>query len=95
MIRLSTFREHCLAMAAAEHKPDCLSLTAKKPHWDAWDVEHDRDGFPARMHWRGREPHWEPPTCDGCNPESDRALFAQMAAEVSAYEQGELNEGAP
>jgi hypothetical protein len=86
VIRLNTFREHCLTMAEAEHKPGCPSLTAKKPHWDRWAVEHDRGG---------PEPPWEPPTCDGCNPESDRALFAQMAAEVRAYEQGELTEAAP
>ena len=86
MIRLSTFREHCAAMAKAEHKPDCPALTAKKPYWQAWALT---DGGRA-MVWRGPEPPWEPPTCDGCNPESDRALFAQMAAEVERYEQGEL-----
>ena len=90
MIRLSTFREHCAAMAKAEHKPDCPSLTAKKPHWDCWVVEYGADGRPCAMHWRGPEPRWEPPKCDGCNPEADRALFAQMAAEVERYEQGEL-----
>ena len=86
MIRLSTFREHCAAMAKAEHKPDCPTLTAKRPHWQAWALTPDGRG----MVWRGPAPYWEPPTCDGCNPESDRALFAQMAAEVERYEQGEL-----
>lgn len=91
MIRLSTFREHCAAMATAEHKPDCPSLTAREPHWDAWAVRYDDDGHPSSMAWRGPKPKWEPPTCDGCNPESDRTLFAQMAAEVERYEQGELS----
>ena len=87
MIRLSTFREHCAAMAVADHKPDCPSLTAKKPYWPAWTIAADG----MSMRWNGPEPKWEPPPCDGCNPEKDRALFAQMAAEVERYEQGELS----
>ena len=88
MIRLSAFREHCAAMAEAEHKPDCPSLTAKKPYWDPWAPTSDGRG----LYWRGPEPPWEPPKCDGCNPQTDRDLFAQMAAEVARYEQGELED---
>ena len=86
MGHLSTFRAHCEQMATAAHRPDCPTLTAKKPHWQSWALTSDGKG----MVWRGPEPRWEPPTCDGCNPESNRALFAQMAAEVECYEQGTL-----
>lgn len=73
-------------MAVAEHKPDCPSLTAKKPFW--WHFHLSEDGH--SMFWRGPEPKWEPPKCDGCNPESDRALFARMAEEVAHYQQETL-----
>lgn len=32
-----------------------------------------------------RTPAYTPPTCDGCVPENDRALFARLAAEVDEY----------
>ena len=28
---------------------------------------------------------WEPPKCDGCVTNAERALFAQMAAEIDDY----------
>lgn len=90
MITLKSFREHCQQMAEAEHKPDCPSITAKEPHWDAWIPRYDDKGWPSSMVWRGPKPKWEPPTCDGCNSDADRALFARMAAEVEGYQQEAL-----
>jgi hypothetical protein len=87
VIRLDTFRRHCADMATAQHKPDCPSLTAKEPHWDAWAVRYDAQGRPALMLWRGPKPKWEPPTCDGCVTDAERDLFAQMAHEVAVYQE--------
>lgn len=36
--------------------------------------------------WEKRRPH---PDCPGCVPESDRALFAQLAGEIDAYLAGD------
>lgn len=97
MIRLDTFRRHCDEMAVAEHKPDCPSITAKEPYWPMWaPIDDDgnwaeRSGKPmVGLGWLGPKPKWEPPKCDGCNSEDERALFAQMAREVVNYQQGEL-----
>jgi hypothetical protein len=94
VIRLDTFRQHCAEMATAQHKPDCPSITAKEPWWDAWTVRCDDKGWPSSMLWRGPKPKWEPPRCDGCVTDDERALFAQMAREVANYQQGNLMEEA-
>lgn len=83
---LKRLRAHCREMAQAEHKPDCLSLTAKEPWWDPWMVtDTDANGVPTEFSIRGPKPKWEPPKCDGCNPAEDRALFAQIADEIDAH----------
>lgn len=96
--RLERYRDHCRRMAEAEHKPECPSLTAVEPYWPpgGW-VPIDKDGnwdFGGNgMHglgWLGPKPKWEPPKCDGCNPESDRALFRRLAEEADEYAQGSL-----
>lgn len=87
--RVETFRAHCARMATAEHKPECPSLTAREPYWSEWSAEYI-DGEPMQLRWLGPKPRWEPPTCDGCLTDDERALFARMAAEAAAYQQGEL-----
>lgn len=89
MTRIEAFRRHCAEMATADHKPECPSLgPPSRPIWEArWDDDHR---IANAMIWRGFTP--APPHCDGCNPAEDRALFARLAAEVEAYQQGELFE---
>lgn len=91
--RIETFRDHCRKMAAAEHKPDiCPTLTATPPErlipkyegGEFWGFYVNIEAF-----------SWKPPHCPGCNTESDRALFAQLAAETDRYLQGELFEETP
>lgn len=90
--RLPTLRDHFLRMSKAEHLDDCPSITARKPYWPVWaPIDEDgnwcgRSGKPSvALGWLGPEPKWEPPTCDGCIPQSDRALFARLAGEVDDY----------
>lgn len=84
MSGLTRFRDHCRRMSTAEHKPECPSLTAREPHWDAWILAEDGKS----MTWRGPKPPWTPPTCDGCLTDADRALFERLADEVDAYSGG-------
>jgi hypothetical protein len=81
-------------MADADHKPECPMLTWVEPYWCAWIPVYDEDGIPAQLRWAGPKPKVERPTCDGCNPESDRALFRRLAGEVDAYLDGQLWESA-
>lgn len=80
MSELTRFRDHCAAMSAAEHKPECEwpSRGAVEAHnRQAAMFEHlfgEPDGT------RGRATH-----CLGCVTASDRALFALLAAEVDDY----------
>lgn len=65
MSDLSNFRDHCAAMAVAEHKPECRLWVQRPGRWADW--EHPS------------------PECGGCVTDSDRALFALLAAEVDDY----------
>jgi hypothetical protein len=78
MSGLAAFRDHCAAMSTAEHKPECQGA---KPTPSHIEPIIDDEGY-----WRGnkRVPE-QPPTCQGCNPTKDRALFALLAAEVDDY----------
>ena len=89
--RLERYRDHCRRMAEAEHKPECPSLTAVEPYWPpgGW-VPTDGEDPMNGLSWIGPKPKWEPPKCDGCNPESDRALFRRLAEEADEYAQGRL-----
>jgi hypothetical protein len=86
--RLDTFREHCQRMSTAQHKPECPSLTARKPYWPpgGW-VPTDGNDPMNGLTWLGPEPAWSPPECDGCLTDADRALFGRLAAEVETYQQ--------
>lgn len=88
--RLDAFREHCRRMATAEHKPECPSLPANIPYWPAWHSIFDEAGNVTALGWNGPPP--PPPTCDGCNSDADRALFARLAAEVDEYQQMTLED---
>lgn len=90
--RLPTLRDHFLRMSAAQHLDECPSLTARKPYWPRWaDIDEDgnwcgQTGKPAvGLGWLGPEPPWEPPRCDGCISDDERALFALLAGEVDDY----------
>lgn len=67
MSDLTTFRNHCAAMATAEHRPTCRTWVSNR--FGRWQ-------HPA-------------PTCPGCLTDADRALFAQLAAEVDDYRERE------
>lgn len=41
------------------------------------------------MRWGGTITNRPDPACTGCVPESDRALFAQLAGEIDAYLAGD------
>lgn len=85
--RVETFRAHCARMSKAEHKPECPSLgPPPRPIWE--HVYEDGSDMPTGLAWLGNTP--SPPTCDGCLTDADRALFARLAAEAAAYQQGEL-----
>lgn len=86
---LTTLRDHCRRMADAEHKDDCPALTAREPHWDMW-AEVVKHGQISGLRWRGPKPKWTPPTCDGCNPAAERALFARIAGEIDDYRGDQL-----
>jgi len=89
---LTKFRDHCRRMADATHKPECPSITARAPYWQAWDLIVDDAGYVSSLAWRGPKPHWEPPRCDGCMRDIDRALFCLMADEIDAYLQAGVGE---
>lgn len=93
--RVERYRDHCARMADAQHKPECPSLTAVEPYWPpgGWTWT-DRADFSKGMSWLGPKPHWEPPKCDGCLTDDERALFAQLAGEADRYIQGDLLEDA-
>lgn len=81
MSSLTTFREHCRAMSTAEHRPECAWLLWKPG--GAWVPQYEgEDEHPASLRWIAPPPR---PECNGCLTEADRALFAQMAAEVDDY----------
>ena len=90
---LASDAEHYRRMATAEHKPECPSLTAVEPYWPpgGWapiDAEGNwctGPGIPTGLGWLGPKPEWSPPSCPGCNPPADRALFARLADEVDAH----------
>lgn len=92
MSALTKFRDHCAAMATAEHKPECPSLTARKPPWPpgGW-VPTDAANLMRGLTRPGPEPAWVPPTCDGCVTDADRALFGRMASEAATYIDAQLN----
>lgn len=85
MSDLTAFRDHCLAMSTAEHKPECPSLGPKsRPVWEAvYDHETYGDDIPAALALRGFTP--PPPACYGCLSDAERALFAALASEVDNY----------
>lgn len=83
MSQLTAFRDHCRKMADAEHKPECPSLPANIPYWPAWHGIYDDAGDIEALGWNGPPP--SAPTCAGCNSDTDRALFARMAAEVDQH----------
>lgn len=86
MSALERFRDYCRVMAATEaHLPDCESLRPAERARPIWHVVSGEDGIPSQMVWGGVVPAYTPPTCDGCVPENDRALFARMAAEIDEY----------
>lgn len=91
--QLEAFRDHCRRMAEAEHKPECPTRTVVKPYWPpgGW-VPADGENPMNGLAWIGPEPHWEPPKCDGCNSEADRALFARLAVEIDEYQQPTLED---
>lgn len=80
MSDLTTFRDHCLAMSTAEHKPEC--------EWSSRGAVESKNRLEARFErlcgepegTRGRVTH-----CTGCVTAADRALFARLAAEVDDY----------
>lgn len=89
--RLERFRDHCRAMSTAQHKLECPSLVTKRPFWDSWRaVRATNDPMPSCLIWNGPLPPWEPPKCDGCVTDAERALFARLAGEVDDYLQGVL-----
>lgn len=88
--RLERYRDHCRRMSEAQHKPECPSLTAREPYWDQWEHVQDNCGQTTCLVWRGPKPKWEPPGCDGCMTDAERALFARLAGEVDDYLQGVL-----
>jgi hypothetical protein len=78
MSDLTTFRDHCRAMSAADHKPECPWTDAR-----AVAAENLRRARFARM---VDEPPRPPiPECSGCVTDVERALFARLAAEVDDY----------
>ncbi len=80
MSDLTVAAAHYRRMAAAEHKPECASLGPKSR--PVWDVNYD-DGIPSSMRWVGVIiPR---PGCPGCNPQTDRDLFARLADEIDAH----------
>lgn len=83
MSALTEFRNHCRKMATVEHKPECPSLPANRPHWPTWAAVYGDDGELEALRWNGPRP--PVPACDGCNSADDRALFARMASEVDDY----------
>ena len=80
---LSGFRDHCRAMAVAEHKPECPSLPKNQPYWPMWSSVFNERGEVEALRWNGPPP--PAPTCDGCNSAEDRALFGRLAVEVGDY----------
>ena len=84
MSTLTTFRDHCRAMAKAEHRPECAHLRPE-PFWQAWDLINGDDGIATGMFWRGPKPAWEPAPCDCHLSDDERALFTRLADEVDAY----------
>lgn len=88
MSALTAFRDHCRKMAAAEHKPECPSLTAVPP--PRIYPKYDEDGYIYAMGINLEALSWKPPPCDGCLSDADRALFARLAGEVDTYLDGQL-----
>jgi hypothetical protein len=80
MSDLTKFRDHCRAMATAEHKPECewWSLGLVKAT-NGQRIAFERL-FDEPEGSRGRVVH-----CLGCVSDSDRALFGLLAAEVDDY----------
>ena len=74
-------------------QPECPSLTAVEPYWPpgGWapiDAEGNwctGPGIPTGLGWLGPKPEWSPPSCPGCNPPADRALFAILADEIEEH----------
>ncbi len=90
--KVERFRDHCRRMAESEHKPECPSLGS--PSHPVWvGVYEQDDGIPSAMRLVGFTP--DPPKCDGCMSDADRALFARLATEATMYLQGDLLENAP
>lgn len=73
MSDLTTFRDHCVAMTTAEHKPEC---EARLQDWT------DRS---FRFRYFDIPDPGPRPECPGCVTDADRALFARLAAEVADY----------
>lgn len=93
MMRLTTLRDYFREMAQSEHLEDCPSVTARESFWQHWALVEGEDGAPSSMYWRGPKPKWEPPRCDGCLSDEDRAWFARLAVELDGYvgDQGTLD----
>ena len=81
MSTLTTFRDHCRAMADGGHSPDCLVMTEKaRSNWGYFRMFRE---WPEV--W-GEQPTGPPTLCGGgCVNSADRELFARLADEVDAY----------
>lgn len=80
MSDLTAFRDHCAAMATAEHKPECK--------WPNLAAVEAKNRLQAKFERLFDEPKGTRPRvihCPGCNPQADRELFARLAAEVDDY----------
>lgn len=94
MSDLTAFRDHARAMAQAQHKPDCPSLTAREPYWPpgGW-VPMDGNDPMNGLRWIGPKPPWSPPDCDGCVTNADREMWARLADEIDHYLHPEQDAG--
>lgn len=82
--RLERYRDHCRAMATAEHRPECPWSNPEKAEREnkprpVWRLSDDGHG----LVWGGMTaPVHEP--CDGCITDAERVMWAAMADEAEA-----------
>lgn len=95
MSDLKITRDHARRMSESEHHDDCERIH-RVVKVDRWLYAHGLDATLSCAREDGHEPHeWQgnsrggdwscPGLCGGCQTDSERALWRQIADEIDAY----------
>lgn len=93
MSDLTQFRDHARLMAARVHAAGCPPERSRpgRAHHDGWKwcrdaTSHDAHQWSEPSRYSDALLTWEcAGICGGCAPAAERALWAQLAAEIDAY----------